>query len=525
MNKGKKQERIGLFYHWTRAYFLNLLVGVIIIALIALLWVRHTTKEQNLENVKIVAQELAAQMFTENGQMIGDRMIDQTSKRILRVLDMDAQVFTIVMDNQRNQVFPLGGPLQGGRQSRGVGEAGQSEGRGQSQAVGGADQPQGESQLPRLSGDLPPIGPILLNLLKPMPIANELQAFNEHVAGYGDIHCVLMPLYDNGQFKGEILLAITDSMASQVKFNYSFLLSLLLGMLLLGWGTIYFLTKRMVRPLVIVAETANALKDGNYDVEVKAADMKEKELYDMMDSIGTMAERLKHMEHLRTLLFAGVTHELKTPIASVSGLIQAVRDDLVQNEERDEFLRLSIQETERLERMVEDLLDFNGFATGALTVRSERIDLLVFVSEVVHQWKMADEDHLKLEVVVSVKGESLIVTGDAMRTQQILVNLMNNAYHAMQKEERRRLEVVLYNHGEGFAGIDICDSGGGIPQEDIPYIFERFYRGEKKRYATRGLGLGLPYSLMLAKAQRGNLYLNRSSPEGTTFTLLLPFQS
>ncbi|MNR11551.1 Alkaline phosphatase synthesis sensor protein PhoR [compost metagenome] len=232
-----------------------------------------------------------------------------------------------------------------------------------------------------------------------------------------------------------------------------------------------------------------------------------------------MSSRLKQLESLRTLLIAGVTHELKTPIASISGLLQAIQDKVVDGVESEEFIQLSLKEAQRMHHMVEDLLDFNGFATGALRIVNGQIELNAFVRECVYQWRTAQEEHQKLEIQVQSVRDHLQVEGDAGRIQQILINLLNNSLHA--GASRGVLRLSLYDFSDKQIGIDVADQGKGIPQEEQPYIFERFYRGSVKKHKVRGLGLGLPYSLMLAQAQRGQLFLRESSERGSTFTLTL----
>lgn len=499
------KRRITLFQHWTRAYFTNLLIGVMIISGFAVFWMQLEAKAQNSDKLKVLGEELAMLAIDDNGQFHDDRSIHQNFERIQRVLELNKAVHLLVVDAEHNRIFPPpNAPAFRTLPSP-------------------ANRP-GESAVQRNTAsantnELSPLGPKLYTMLDTLPQVQQVQLSTQSIEEYGEVYLVQAPIVNEARLVGEVLLAMTHKAAARVPMNYSFLLSLIGGMLLLGWGTIYFLTKRLIRPLEEVAVTANALKEGHYDVKFNS-EIKEKEVYDMVTAIETMAEKLKHLEALRTVLFAGVTHELKTPIASVSGMVQAVKDNLVQDEERDEFLKLSIQETQRLQRMVEDLLDFNGIAIGELKAKIECVKLATFVKEVVHQWKMALEHHQELDIRLEYEGCPDYVWGDPVRIQQILINLLNNALHALQ--DKRSIQVRLYDHGEGFAGIDVQDRGKGIPEEDRPYIFERFYRGSNKKYRTRGLGLGLPFSLMMAKVQNGSLYLNRSSTEGTVFTLILP---
>ena len=150
---------------------------------------------------------------------------------------------------------------------------------------------------------------------------------------------------------------------------------------------------------------------GNYDVTFKS-NSKEQEVAQLIATFQDMSSRLKQLESLRTLLLAGVTHELKTPVASISGLLQAIQDKVVDGAESEEFIQLSLKEAQRMHHMVEDLLDFNGFATGALRITNEQIELNAFTREVVHQWRIAQEEHQKLEIEVQSVRDVLPIEGD-----------------------------------------------------------------------------------------------------------------
>jgi signal transduction histidine kinase len=210
-------------------------------------------------------------------------------------------------------------------------------------------------------------------------------------------------------------------------------------------------------------------------------------------------------------LLAGVTHDLKTPVTSISGLIQAVRDDVVSGEEKEEFLDISLKEVSRLQKMIEDLLDFNSLSSGAFSIRPENCDMNKLVQDIVRQWALAQKGHFHYRV--EVPSETICRSTDPYRLQQIMINLLNNAYHAI--DEDGSITVIL---SEKF--IEVHDTGSGVAEEEQPYIFERFYRGEQKKLKIRGLGLGLPFSKLLAGALHANLFLKESSAKGSTFTIM-----
>ncbi|MFB9276656.1 ATP-binding protein [Cohnella cellulosilytica] len=288
---------------------------------------------------------------------------------------------------------------------------------------------------------------------------------------------------------------------------------------IIGWGVLFLLTRRLLKPIQEAADAAKQIVAGNYRVDIDNSH-DEREIHELMVSFKEMAERLEHLESLRNQLFLGVTHELKTPIASISGLIQAVKDEVVSEEEAKEFLEMSLKETGRLQKMVEDLLDFNRFAANSVTVTHRPVDLLAELNETVVRWKQAQErTSVQPTVETAGEGETWEVLTDPVRLEQIMINLLNNARDAM--EEGGSILIRLHAEPSQYR-IEVQDTGEGIPAEEQREIFQSFYRGEKKRTRTYGLGIGLPFSRLIAGSLGGDLALSRSGPEGTLFTLTIP---
>ncbi|MGV2794746.1 sensor histidine kinase, partial [Clostridium perfringens] len=152
-------------------------------------------------------------------------------------------------------------------------------------------------------------------------------------------------------------------------------------------------------------------------------------LQDLIGSFKDMAHCLKQLEEWRALSLAGVSHELKTPVTSIKGLLMAVREGVVHPEEAEEFLDIALKESERMEVMVADLLNYNALSSGSLEVRHDSLDVKVLVEEIAYQWNLLHENE---DIIITVEApeEELLTAGDALRIQQIVVNLLNNALQA-----------------------------------------------------------------------------------------------
>ena len=310
---------------------------------------------------------------------------------------------------------------------------------------------------------------------------------------------------------------VLEKKENLTKVNQAYgLLALLIGALaVLGWSAIYFLSKRLAHPIKQVAEAAKQVQEGNYTF-VLPQNSKEEEIYELVTSFKEMANKLEQLEKTRTELLAGVTHELKTPVTSISGLLQAVKDGVVTGQDASEFIQMALVETTKMKTMVGDLLAYNHFAVDAIPVKLEKMNVNQLVRDAVAQWEvMQDDEEVKIQMGFLV--ESVDVQVDVVRMQQIVTNLLTNAKQAMQEG----IVIITLLEKEGAVFITVKDTGHGIPQEDQAFIFERFYRGENKKYAVRGLGLGLSLSKMMAQSIGGDLRLIDSNSSGTCFEITL----
>ncbi len=330
-------------------------------------------------------------------------------------------------------------------------------------------------------------------------------------------YVVKYPIEIDGSTLGWVVMFESKQNLSRVNQEYTQLAIMIIGLAILGWAAIYFLSKRLSKPIQEVAKAAKQVEEGNYQIDLPN-ESKEKEVHELIHSFKEMAYKLEKLEALRTELLAGVTHELKTPVTSISGLLQAMKDEVVTGEEAKEFLTISLNEADKMKKMVEDLLAFNQFAANAFDVNMEVHDINDVVETAVYSWNILHED---MKINLTKLKSPTKVNVDPIRLQQIMTNLLNNAKQAMENHQEPVINIRLQEDSSQI-NIDVEDCGRGIPKDEQPFIFERFYRGEEKKYKMRGLGLGLPLSKMIAQVQGGDLTLLSSSQKGTTFRIYLP---
>nr|WP_246625128.1 HAMP domain-containing sensor histidine kinase [Fictibacillus nanhaiensis] len=455
--------------YWTTRYVSTLFIGLLILGVFSLWWIRHNTIENRLTLMEYTAAETADRIgLTDRRNDFNsfNRRLDDRAK--LLQMKKPPELF---ITNLNGNILNARSPHRG-----------------------------------RLPNEHP------LQSLKKIPakILDTNETIQKVKIDSKPVYVVKKPIMFEGNQAGWVVVVQTASQVTNVNQEYRFPIFLLVGIGLLGWIVIYFLSKKIVKPIQDVARAASQIKDGNYDINLNTH-AKEKELYELLTSFEEMTSRLSHLEKLRAELLAGVTHDLKTPVTSISGLVQAVKDGVVSGEERNEFLEITLKEVNRLQRMIEDLLDYNSLSAGAFSIRSETCHFNEMVEDIVHQWKMTQNEDIDIEVILP--RANIYRETDPLRLQQILINLFNNSYHSI--DSTGSITVTLTENS-----IDVQDTGSGIPEKEQPYVFERFFRGEKKKLKVRGLGLGLPFSKMLAKALGADLVLKESSLQGSTFSMV-----
>ncbi|KXG11111.1 Sensor protein SrrB [Anoxybacillus sp. P3H1B] len=228
----------------------------------------------------------------------------------------------------------------------------------------------------------------------------------------------------------------------------------------------------------------------------------------------------RRLDKLRKDFIANVSHELRTPIAMLQGYSEAIIDDIAAtDEEKKEMAKVIYDESLRMGRLVNDLLDLARMEAGHITLNYEDVQLRPYIERVTRKFQgLAKEKQIDLST--EFRSEDLHINMDPDRIEQVLTNLIDNALR--HTEENGMVKVVVEQTGEGVS-IHVQDSGSGIPEEDLPFVFERFYKADKARTRGRsGTGLGLAIAKNIIEAHKGTIHAHSKLGEGTTFTFTLP---
>ncbi|MCC6612594.1 MAG: HAMP domain-containing histidine kinase [Anaerolineae bacterium] len=278
----------------------------------------------------------------------------------------------------------------------------------------------------------------------------------------------------------------------------------------------WLVSQRIVRPVRALAVASREIADGKYDrrIDVQGDD----ELGELTQSFNRMAQTLAQTETMRRELLADVAHELKTPLATITGYMEGLQDNIVAPTA--ETFQLIHREASRLQRLVEDLQELSRAEAGQVSIHAETLDLAALVGGVSERLRpQFTEKELEL-TLVSIDDVVMAVV-DRDRTEQVLVNLLGNA---LQYTPSGGQITVRLTHDLQSARIAIQDNGIGLSQEDTRHIFQRFYRVEKSRSRSGGgSGIGLTIARYFVEAQHGRIWAESQGPgQGSTFYVTLP---
>ena len=226
------------------------------------------------------------------------------------------------------------------------------------------------------------------------------------------------------------------------------------------------------------------------------------------------------LDKLRSDFIANVSHELRTPISMLQGYSEAILDGVTQNdEERYEMVQIIHDESKRMNRLVNDLLDLARMESGHMRLYKEPFDVVAFSERMINKFLQRAKDQ-QVSLTLESDHSEMIIEADEDRIEQVLTNLIDNAIRHTPEEGSVTLTIQSF---EDAVEMSVIDTGIGIPEEDIPFVFERFYKADKARTRGKGgTGLGLAIAKNIVDSHEGLLYVKRGKEGGTIFTFVLP---
>ncbi|WP_343782482.1 ATP-binding protein [Alkalibacillus silvisoli] len=230
----------------------------------------------------------------------------------------------------------------------------------------------------------------------------------------------------------------------------------------------------------------------------------------------------RQLDKLRKDFLANVSHELRTPISMMQGYSEAIVDDVAETkEDKQELAQIIYDESLRMGRLVNELLDLARMEAGHIQLNLEEVNIEDFISKITRKFStVAHDQNILFETDVNLGLNNMNVDPD--RIEQVLTNLIDNAFR--HTGEGGIVQVNVADESDDII-IEIIDNGSGISKDDLPFIFERFYKSDKARtrnQSKKGTGLGLSIAKHIVEAHGGNIYAKSKYNEGTSFTFTIP---
>lgn len=335
----------------------------------------------------------------------------------------------------------------------------------------------------------------------------------------GGFQSSVYPLDYSGRSIGQVIIETYGPYfysESELEFMVS------LRRFLLGIGTVFtllsvmvtvFLATTLSKPILKAANTAMQIAGGNLSARIPDKH-RTKELHALSQSLNHLAEALENGEHWQKQLTTDVAHELRTPLTTLQGNMEAMIDGVW--EPTPDRLASCHEEIVRLSKLVEDLGQLSILEQKNLVLNRTDFDLQRLLAFVAQQFLSAASEK-GIEIILTAKESPIFADYD--RLKQVFVNLLSNA---VKYTDEGQINVQVNAKKEQYI-ITISDTGIGIPTEEVPHIFERFYRSDKSRNrSTGGAGIGLTIVAAIVSAHRGQIEVASASGGGSSFRVVLP---
>jgi signal transduction histidine kinase len=324
------------------------------------------------------------------------------------------------------------------------------------------------------------------------------------------------------QTQGTLLVSpgYTESTPLESGFLNAINRTIILGGLvaaIVGLGFALWLTRQITRPLRQLATASTKISQGELEqkVEIHSPDA----LGQLGDAFNTMSGRLSRSERLRRDMIADIAHELRTPLTLIQGNLQAILDGIYQP--TSEKIASIHEKCLLLSRLIRDLQELSLAEAGELPLDRQKTDIHRLVEHVTETIQTQFKSR-KIEIAVDFPEEELIAEIDPTRISQVLLNLLSNAQR--YTPEGGKVTVKGWRQDDNIL-MSVSDTGPGIPENDLPNVFERFWRGDASRArVSGGSGLGLAVVKQLVESHGGTIWAVSPPGQGATFTFSLPAQ-
>ena len=333
------------------------------------------------------------------------------------------------------------------------------------------------------------------------------------------VMAVSAPLVYNGSVRGimRFVTALDAVNLLILKVALVSLAAVLVVVCIVYFSNLYFI-KSILEPMSAITETAKRIAAGSYGVQIEKK--YNDEIGELADTINDMSLKISQSEKLKSEFISSVSHELRTPLTAINGWGETlIRGEVTSAEDVKKGMNTIVSEAQRLTKMVEELLEFSRIEDGRFTLQIEPVDIKAELEDAVYTYReFFRKEGITLEYH-DCEEEFPPIPGDPERLRQVFSNLLDNA--AKHGGSGKRIAAFI-GREEGYVVIRIRDYGPGIPENELPYVKAKFYKGSSK---ARGSGIGLAVCDEIVTRLNGRLDVGNAEGGGCVVTIYLPMSA
>ena len=291
-----------------------------------------------------------------------------------------------------------------------------------------------------------------------------------------------------------------------------------LGLLIVGTGMVYVsnmvFINNVVEPVAEVTEAAKRIAGGSYGAQME--NHYRDEIGQLIDAINNMSSQISKSEKVKSEFISSVSHELRTPLTAINGWGETLLEDNDPAQIR-RGVNIILKESRRLTNMVEELLDFSKMEDGRFTLSIEPVDIQAEFEDTIYTYmELFKQDGIELHYEDRCEELTPPIPGDPERLKQVFCNVLDNA--AKHGGAGRRIDAAV-TAGEGAITITVRDHGPGIPEAELPFVKQKFYKGSSR---ARGSGIGLAVCDEIIRLHEGTFSIGNAEGGGCIVTVTLP---